>query len=124
MNPGVLIFEALRNLVSGDRVYADEFPQTPSTPVWPSIRYTGAGGTSYPTICGDGSSDEDDVRVQIDIVTTTSAERTTLTESVRTAMKTLTPPAILQGPPQTTFDSATKTFRCTIDFVIYGSSTS
>lgn len=120
MNVGVLIFNTLRALVAS-RVHPDTFPQQPTVPAWPSIRYTVVSGTAYPDLCGDGTSDEDDARVQLDIVCLTATERHTLTEQVRAAMKTMVPPAIMESPPSSTFDAETKTFRCTIDYTIYGS---
>lgn len=121
MNVGDILFNALRTIVA-DRVHPDTFPQEPAVPTWPAIRYTGAGGSVYPTICGDSEPGEDDQRVQIDIVSKTATEREALTDQVRAAMKLVLPPAILQGPPDTTFDAETKTFRCTIDYIFYGSS--
>lgn len=123
MNPSNLVFAALKTLCEG-RVYPDHFPQEPSIPTWPAIRYTGAGGTVYPDLCGDGDSDEDDARVQIDVVAKTDSERHAILEQVRARMKTMNPPCIVQGPASKTWDGETKTFRGTIDYIIYGSSVS
>jgi hypothetical protein len=107
----------------GFAIHADTFRQDSKVPVWPAVRYTVVGGTTFPDLCGSGSEDADDVRVQFDVVALTSTERSALWRAVRAAMETFTPPAILQGPATNQYDSETKTYRATGDFVIHGSST-
>lgn len=111
-------------LVGGEvAVYQDEFPQPlgGAAPVWPAVRFIIIGGTVYEDICGDGDGDGDDVRAQIDIVCNTTAERAVLVDAVRAAMKTLDPPAVLQGRPAQERDAETKTYRAMGDWMIHGS---
>lgn len=107
----------------GFRVYPDTFVQNDGAlPIWPAIRYTQVAGTVTPDVCGDGEIEEEDPQIQLDVVAKTADERETLLAGVRTAMKTFDPPAILQGSPFKTYDSETKTFRATMDYVVYPSS--
>lgn len=115
------LFTALRGLVA-DRCYPDTFPQEPSTPTWPSIRYTVAGGTITGDICGSGTEETDDVRMQIDVVATTHKERDTLKKAIRAALLTFSPPCVLDSPSLDRYDSETKTFISSQDFIFFGSS--
>lgn len=116
------LFAALRSLVD-DRVYQDTFPQSPAIPTWPSIRYTVIGGVATPDICGGGLEGTDDIRIQIDAVALSSKERNTLRVAVRNALLGFTPPAVIDATSQSSYDSETKTFISTQDFIFYGSST-
>ncbi len=104
-------------------VYQDAFPQPEGgAPVWPAVRFTLTGGTVYEDLCGDGDDNADDVRVQIDVVAETTAERRAIWDAVRAAMKTVVPPAVLQGPPVMSPDMETRTYRAMGDWMIFGSS--
>jgi len=116
------IFDALKALVD-NRVTPDTFPQE-ATPTVPAIRYTLVGGTTWQDLEGDGDDTTDDIRIQLDWIAKTAEARDALTPLIRTAMKTLDPPCVMQGPPLTTFDAPTKTYRATADWTSYGSSTS
>lgn len=108
----------------GAAVYQDDFPQPEgkTSPHWPALRFTLAGGTVHEDICGDGDPETDDVRIQLDVVAVTTAERRLIWGKVRQAMKSIDPPAVLQGPPTMSRDSETKTYRAMGDWMIYGSS--
>ena len=115
------IQNALKGFV-GNRCYPDTFPQSPATPVWPAIRHQVFGGDISADICGSGTETTDDVSVQIDVVSDTGIERDAIAEQVRTRFMTFVPPAVLQSRPRDEFDSETKTYRCSMDYVFYGSS--
>lgn len=114
------IFTALRTLVN-DRVTPDKFEQETSLTT-PAIRYTLAGGTTWADLEGDGDASTDDIRIQIDWIAKTADARDTLTPLIRTAMKTLSPPCLMDGPVITTFDAETKLYRAFAFWVSYGSS--
>lgn len=116
------IFDALKSLVE-NRVYPDRFPQPPAQPTWPSIRFTLIGGAVAADLCGDGTEESDDQRVQIDWVANNDAERAALTPLIRAAMKTIDPPCVMQGTPTETWDAETKTYRASADWIAFGSST-
>ncbi len=115
------IFTALRALVA-DRVTRDKFDQEAGTPTVPAIRYTLVGGTTWQDLCGDGDASTDDIRIQLDWIARTADERDALTPLIRAAMKTLSPPCVMQGPALNTFDAQTKVYRATADWISYGSS--
>lgn len=111
------VFNALRGLVS-NRCYPDRFPQA-SSPLWPAIRVTMAGGTTWQDLDGDGGADNDDLRVQVDWVAETADARTSLGTSIRTALEAIN--LVMDGPPQELYDAETKTFRGTADWIDYQS---
>lgn len=113
------LYQALRGLVS-DRVYPLAFPQL-TTPVWPAIRYSFISVDPGTDICGDGGNATSDTRVQIDIVAKTFEAMRSIRLQVLTAMESFDPPAIWQGEFDD-FDAETKTYRASLDFVIYPSS--
>lgn len=115
------LFDALRGLVS-DRCYPDTFPQEPNTPTWPAIRYTVAGGTITGDICGSGTEETDDIRMQIDAVAVTHKDRDALKTAIRAALLTFSPPCVLDSPSLDRYDSETKTFISSQDFIFSGSS--
>lgn len=115
------IFDALKALVN-NRVTPDTFPQE-ATPTVPAIRYTMVGGTTWADLEGDGDASTDDIRIQLDWIARTADERDALTPLIRAAMKTLSPPCLMQGPPMNTFDAPTKVYRATADWMSEGSST-
>jgi hypothetical protein len=115
------LFATLGALV-GSRAYPDRFPQAADGGTWPAIRYSTVGGAIWPDISGAGTEETDDVRFQVDVVASTAAARDALVRQVRAAMATFTPPAVLDGPARTEFDEETKTFRGSLDFIVYGSS--
>jgi hypothetical protein len=121
MSHETIIFSALKGFVS-NRCYPDTFPQEPAIPVWPAIRYTQIGGTIDEDVCGSGTAETDNSEFQIDIVAATATARATLRDQVRTAMLGLSIPNALTLAPIHEFDAETKTYRCIMRFVIYGSS--
>jgi hypothetical protein len=105
------------------------FPQPPAVPVWPAARFTFVGNTPYAALCGDSDIDADDVRVQIDIVVSTSqADLHTLRRAVIAAMSAMVVQTGESPLPSTReldlyeYDSETKTHRFVLDFVLYASS--
>jgi hypothetical protein len=121
MSHEILIFNALKSLVS-NRVYPDTFPQEPSLPVWPSIRYAQIGGQIFDDACGSGLSDTDSTEFQIDIVAITATQRATLRDQVRTALNGLSVPASLNLAPLHEYDAETKTYRAILRVTVHGSS--
>lgn len=104
----------------GSRCYPDTFEQpSGGMPTWPAIRYQLIGGDTHADICGTGDGEQDTVLVQIDIVSTTHAERETLRTQVRVAMDAFPSPATLEGSPRNEFDAETKTYRASLDFLIH-----
>lgn len=115
------LYQALRGLVS-DRVYPLTFPQGLTLPVWPAIRYAFVSADAATDLCGDNGDVTADVRVQVDAVALTFKDMRALRLQVLSAMEDFDPPAIWSGDFEE-FDAETKTFRCSLDFVIYPSST-
>ena len=116
----VALVAKLRPLVSG-RVYRRVFPQSPSVPVWPSIRYTFASTTPNQDICGDGGEETADYRVQIDVVMLESAGETAfsnLCTAVKAAMQDFRPVWVWDSDFEDS-EPETKTNRLTIDYMVY-----
>jgi hypothetical protein len=116
-----IIFAKLGPLVE-NRCFPDTFVQpNGSLPEWPAIRFTVITGRVDTDILGDGDENTDTPLVQLDIVTETAKARSELRQEVRAAMATLNPPATLEGSPDQSYDSETKTYRCRADYSIHGS---
>lgn len=97
-------------------VHQDVFPQPPAVPKWPAVRFTKVSGTPYLDMCGDGGEDTDDVRFQIDVVSSKSAdERNDLARQVRAALSAAW--FLPQGSTTNEYDAETKTYRGTIDVI-------
>lgn len=93
-------------------------------PTWPAIRLVVVSSTPYPDACGDGGDAGADFRLQIDIASAASAGESaiqTLRASVMAGMAALGPEYILDGEFND-FDAETKTFRCTVDYLVHLSS--
>ena len=110
------------------RIYEGTFPQPPAVPVWPAARFTFAGNTPYPALCGDSDIDADDVRVQIDLVVQTSqADLHALRRAVIAAMANMvlqsgeTPLPSTRDTDLYEFDAETKTHRQILDFILFPS---
>lgn len=113
---------ALSPLVA-DRVYRNVFPQPPSAPVWPSIRYTFVSVTGTQDICGDGGEETADYRVQIDLVDLESKGPTSfanLSVLVKAALATLQPIYVWESEFEE-FDLDTKTNRLAMDYLVFPS---
>jgi len=108
---------ALGDLVGG-RIYPDAFPLAP-LPQWPALRYTLNGGLVDDANCGSGNGETDDVAVIIDVVATTSTQRTTVRDQVRSALAAMTPAGVLTAAPRHMFDAETRTFRAVLDVTFY-----
>lgn len=121
MTTDTLIFAKLGPLFE-QRVFPDTFVQPDGgLPTWPACRYTVIAGRIDTDIMGDGDENTDTPLVQLDIVAETAIERMTLRQQVRAAMATLDPPATLEGTPDQSFDEATRTYRCRMDYSLHGS---
>lgn len=120
MNLEVLLVAALKGFFQ-DRMYPNVFPQAPSTPVWPSLRYTIIDSSPVVDLCGDGGDETADTRVQFDIVALTYKQVQQLRDQVKTALAAFDPPAIWQGESNL-WDIETRTHRCQLDYVFYPSS--
>lgn len=118
-----VVYTALRSLV-GDRCYPNTFEQPPDgrLPTWPAIRYTVISSDPTVDICGTDDVLTDDVTVQLDIVAKTHGAVLSLRDQVITAMQGLTPPAVRNSGGFTDYDSTTKTYRVTLDYLFAGSS--
>jgi hypothetical protein len=115
------LYQTLRGYVA-DRVYPLTFPQPVSDARWPSIRYTFISADPGEDICGDGGDGTADYRVQLDLVHTTYAALRVLRLQVLAAMDAFQPPAIWSGELEA-YDAETKTYRSSLDFLLYPSST-
>lgn len=119
MSIDTALFDALKNLV-GNRVAPNVFPQPPTKPTWPAIRYT-ISSTPVQDICGDDDDDTAQISAQLDVVAETYDAARTLRLSVMSAMRTFSPPATLDNDI-TVFDEETKTHRIILTYTIHGSS--
>ena len=113
------VYSALQGLVSG-RCYPEIFPLTLPVPAWPSIRYSVVSQIPAIMLCGDTGTEANDTRIQIDAVSQTYAGAVSLAESVVGAMAGFDPPAVRQDSSRL-FDAETKTYRVTMDFIVYAS---
>ncbi len=114
------LFTTLKTLVA-NRVYPETFIQpNGALPVWPAIRYGLVSIVPAIAICGDGGDETADTRVQIDVVDKTFIATRSLRSQVLQAMLNFDPPAIVQNS-FSEYDAETKTFRASIDYVIYRS---
>lgn len=99
-------------------VHQDVFPQPPAVPAWPAVRFNRVSGATYLDVCGDGGEDTDDIRFQVDVVVSTTADaRNDLMRRVRAALAEAR--FYAQGPSTNDWDAETKTFRATIDVTTY-----
>lgn len=120
MSIDAALYDALRGLVD-DRVYPVIFPQPPSVPVWPSIRYTFVARTPVAMLCPSDSVEEDDfARVQLDLVAKHASEARLLRKTVMDTMKAFDPPATIESSFET-YDMETATFRIVVDMTIHSS---
>lgn len=104
----------------GNRVSPVVFPQAPAVPTWPAIRYTFISTVPVTDQCGDGDDDTAEVRVQLDVVAATFYQVRALRLLVMAAMRTFTPPAILENTTST-YDAETKTHREIMEYTFHGS---
>lgn len=116
MTIGTAIYTALQGLVSG-RVYPAAFPQGEALPTWPAIRYTHGAGRNFATICGSSTEDEDDITVQVDIVSESWDEMKTLKAAVVVALQSTDPPCVRQDGGFETFDAQTRTHRAVLSYL-------
>lgn len=114
------LFTALKSLV-GNRMSPNTFPQPPAVPVWPAIRYAIVDSVPVVELCGDGDDTTAQIRIQLDLVAKTYAGARSLRLSVMAAMRTFTPPAILELSSGE-YDEETKTHREILQYSIHGSS--
>lgn len=115
------LFAGLKTLVPSNRAYPLTFPQAPATPAWPSIRYTFISVDPAVALCGDSGDKSATSRAQIDCVTLAYTTTRALRLAVMAFMKSFSPPAVLDGSREE-YDAETKTFRASLDFLIYASS--
>ncbi len=114
------LFAGLKTLVA-NRVYPETFIQpNGALPVWPAIRYSFVSIVPTITICGDGGDETANTRLQIDVVDKTFIATRSMRLQVMQAMLNFDPPAIVQNS-FSEYDVDTKTFRASIDYVIYKS---
>ena len=113
------LYTALAPLV-GNRCYPVTFPLTPPNPQWPAIRYTPISIVPPAALCGNGGDDASDFRAQLDLVAVNYSAVQALRTSVMAEMVDFEPPAILENSFDG-YDAETKTYRVTLDYVIYAS---
>lgn len=111
---------ALTSVVDG-RVFPENFPQEDLRPIWPAIRYSFVSVTEPVALCGDTQDESPDTRVQLDLVAQTFTEARALRLEILAAMASFVPPAIKENDFGG-FDHPTKTYRVTLDYVVYKSS--
>lgn len=107
-------------LVDG-RYYPNNFPQERTAPTWPAIRGTIISRDNELDQCGAGTDDDDDVRVQLDIVASTYDALDALRISVWDAMSAADPPWIRQPGSFETWDSEARVHRVSTDFILHQS---
>ena len=113
------LYSVLGPLV-GNRVYPSAFPQSPSLPDWPAIRYS-LSRSLVNSLCADDTEAVDDVAAQIDIVATTYPALTALKAQVVAALANTDPPCARTGDFET-YDTPTKTHRAVLSYVFQLSS--
>lgn len=117
-----VVFAALAPLV-GSRVHAVVMPQEPKTPITPAMVFTIVTNAVAQDICGAGTDDEADTRVQVDVYSTTFDQARALRLQALAAMALLVPPMVWQGDNTVApYDPDLKLHRCSLDFVQYPSS--
>lgn len=118
------VMSKLRPLV-GNRATTFMFPQRAGGGNWPAIRVTPITITGEASIDGDAGDEGADIRLQIDVVTDYTAGESAhgaLRAKVMSAMKELGPTYIWDGQ-QSMFDEPTRTFRTSLDYMVYLSTT-
>lgn len=113
------IFNALGPLV-GNRVYPLVFPQSPSIPITPAIRYQFISSETNADICGDGGSALANTRTQVDVVSATFLTARELRLQVISAMQALPTTTLWDGGFED-YDPETKLYRCSMDFLTFPS---
>ena len=115
------LIDLLGPLVGG-RIWPLEFPLKTPRPIWPAIRYSIVSQVPAIALCGNSDEDAADMRVQIDVVDSTSEGARALKQAIVAAMVGFTPPAVMQSSSPDK-DADTSTFSWSIDYEIYASST-
>lgn len=110
---------ALGSLV-GSRVAPVVFPAPPAVPTWPAIRYTIVDTVPVQDRCGDGDDDTSVHRVQLDCVASTFAAARSLRLAVMAAMRSFPVTARLDLSGPSGYDDETKTYRESLDYLVYG----
>lgn len=117
------VIDAIKARVD-NRAYINAFAQPTERPTWPAARVTVASVTPDVDICGDGGEETAESRIQIDIVVSEAAGYTVLTalkDQVMSDMVGFDPPAVWDAK-RISFDEETRTHRCSLDYLIYPSS--
>lgn len=117
-----VVFNALSPLVAG-RVHANVIPQLPAVPITPAIVFSFASNVVTQDICGAGTDDVVDTRVQVDVYSTTFDGVRALRLQIQAAMAALSPPMVWQGDNGVEpYDFDLKLHRSSADFFQYPSS--
>jgi hypothetical protein len=116
-----VLFTALRSLAA-DRCYPNTFPQPIENAVWPAIRYQVISMDPEADVCGTDDGSTDTTHVQIDYVAKTYGAAVALRDLGRTALMSVSPPAIREPGGSETYDAETKTHRVTDDYSFHPSS--
>lgn len=117
------IFEKLAPLVMisasplKGRVYPNTLPQQFT---YPAIRFQTVSQVPFVDLCGDGDEETDETHIQIDVVDNEYDPMMALVRSVRAAMATFDPPAILDFF-NTDFDAETRSHRGLLEYSFHGS---
>lgn len=101
------------------KVFPDTFP---ANLPWPAIRYTFIDAVPDATVCGSGGDNETDFRVQIDAIAPTGDDRDALRLLIITAMRGYPIPNTLDSWSKE-YDSETKAYRVTLDYLLQPSTT-
>lgn len=118
-----VFYAAVKDVFDG-RLYPGSFPQTVEgvgLSRLPAGRYQIVSATNAADICGTGTRDTDDTRIQLDIVASDWDALIGRVDAVIAALA-MTDPPCTRDNYFTTFDVETRTHRAAMDFVFYASS--
>lgn len=117
MNVHDALLAALGSLVGG-RYWPNRFPQEVGNPTWPAIRGTVVSGDNEVDQCGAGEFDEEDLRVQLDVVGESYDATEALNREVASTLAALSPAFIRQPGRFETWDAEAKVHRFTTDYLL------
>lgn len=115
------ITQAASALFPANRVHAVTFPQSPTVPAVPAMRFVTISTEPVEDICGTDGDATANTRTQVDILDKTFDGARALRLQVIAALSALETPTRLVGGFDD-FDADLKLYRCSLDFISYPSS--